>query len=76
MKLLVTGGSGFLGRRTVGYFENLGWQVFAPGHGQLDITEEAVLRNWFQEHQPEAVIHTAAISDTGACQPECAGTMA
>lgn len=68
MKLLVTGGSGFLGRRTVGYFENLGWQVFAPGHGQLDITEEAVLRNWFQEHQPEAVIHTAAISDTGACQ--------
>lgn len=68
MKLLVTGGSGFLGRRTVEYFKNLGWQVFAPGHGQLDITEEAVLRNWFQEHQPEAVIHTAAISDTGACQ--------
>ena len=68
MKLLVTGGSGFLGRRTVGYFENLGRQVLAPGHGQLDITEESALRSWFREYQPEAVIHTAAISDTGVCQ--------
>lgn len=68
MKLLLTGGSGFLGRRTAAYFEALGWQVLAPSHGALDITNEAGVRAWFRENRPEAVIHTAAVSDTGLCQ--------
>lgn len=70
MKLLVTGGTGFLGQRTAGYFETLGWQALAPGHGRLDITEDAALREWFRQNMPEAVIHTAAVSDTGLCQRE------
>ena len=68
MKLLVTGGSGFLGRRTVTCFEKLGWQVLAPGHSQLDITDAAGVRAWFKENRPDAMIHTAAVSDTGICQ--------
>lgn len=68
MKLLVTGGSGFLGRRTAAYFEQMGWQVFTPSHGELDITESTALRSWFRLHNPQAVIHTAAVSDTGLCQ--------
>ena len=70
MKLLITGGSGFLGQRAVRYFETLGWKVLAPYHSQLDITEESALREWFRNNTPEAVIHTAAISDTGLCQRE------
>ena len=70
MKLLVTGGTGFLGRRTAGYLETLGWQVLTPGRGQLDITEDAALKDWFRKNTPEAVIHTAAVSDTGLCQQE------
>ena len=70
MRLLVTGGSGFLGRRTADYLKALGWQVFAPGHDRLDITKIAELRKWFREQKPEAVIHTAAVSDTGLCQRE------
>lgn len=75
MKLLVTGGSGFLGRRTAAYFETLGHRVLAPSRGVLDITNDASVRNWFREHSPEAVIHTAAVSDTGLCQknPEWSG---
>ena len=68
MIVLVTGGSGFLGRRTVEYFENLGHFVLAPAHAELDITEESAIRAWFAENRPDAVIHTAAISDTGVCQ--------
>lgn len=67
MRLLVTGGSGFLGRRTAAHFESLGHQVLAPAHNQLDITDSAALQAWFRIHQPEAVIHTAAVSDTGLC---------
>lgn len=68
MKLLVTGGSGFLGRRTVLHFENLGWQVLSPSHRALDITDEGAVRDWLAAHRPDAVIHTAAVSDTGRCQ--------
>ena len=70
MKLLVTGGSGFLGKRTARHFEDLGWQVLAPSHGELDITDEAGLWAWFRENRPDGVIHTAAVSDTGLCQRE------
>ena len=75
MKLLVTGGSGFLGRRVAAHFMNLGWQVLTPSHSELDITDSAVLRAWFLKNRPEAVIHTAAVSDTGLCQrqPEWSG---
>ena len=68
MKLLVTGGSGFLGRRTAAYFEEQGWEVLAPKHSQLDITEAESVRTWFAENRPDAMIHTAAVSDTGMCQ--------
>ena len=68
MRLLITGGTGFLGRRTAACFQSLGFQVLTPSHGELDITGENGVRAWFREHRPEAVIHTAAISDTGLCQ--------
>lgn len=68
MKLLITGGSGFLGRRAAAHFQARGCQVLTPSHGQLDITDAASVRAWFRENRPDAVIHTAAVSDTGLCQ--------
>jgi len=70
MKLLITGGSGFLGKRAAGFFESLGFPVLTPSHSELDITREEAVLDWFREHRPEAVIHTAAISDTGLCQKQ------
>lgn len=70
MKLLVTGGSGFLGRRAAVHFEKLGWQVFAPSHKELDITDPEAVRAWFLANRPHGVIHTAAVSETGKCQQE------
>ena len=74
MKLLITGGSGFLGRRAAAYFSALGYQVLTPTHEQLDITSEEAVANWFQKHEPQAVLHCAAISDTGKCQKDPEGS--
>ena len=49
MKLLITGASGFLGRRTAVFFEQRGYQVLTPAHNQLDITEEDSVLTWFRE---------------------------
>ena len=65
MKLLVTGGSGFLGRRAKAHFAALGWEVLAPGHGQLDITDEAALRQWFREAAPAAVVPSPWVVTSG-----------
>lgn len=70
MKLLITGAAGFLGRRTAAYFRSLGFPVLTPSHREMDITQAEAVRSWFRENRPEAVIHTAAVSDTGLCQQQ------
>ena len=68
MKLLITGGTGFLGRRCAVSLDRQGFQILTPSHGELDITNREAVQNWFRENRPDGVIHTAAISDTGLCQ--------
>ncbi len=70
MKLLITGGSGFLGRRSAAHFASLGFSVLTPSHQEMDITDERAVRDFLLRERPDAVIHTAAISDTGRCQRE------
>lgn len=66
--LLITGGSGFLGRRAADHFRSLGFSVLTPSHRELDITNEQTLSHWFRQHRPDYVLHCAAVSDTGACE--------
>lgn len=68
MKLLITGSTGFLGRRAAAHFSVLGHQVLTPSRTELDITDPENITRWFLTNQPEAVIHCAAVSDTGLCQ--------
>lgn len=70
MTILITGTSGFLGRRAAAHFSELGYETLTPSHTQLDITDKTSVTAWFRQHQPHAVIHCAAISDTGRCQRE------
>lgn len=74
MKILITGSSGFLGRRAAAHFASLGFTVLAPARAHLDITDENAVQKWFQQHQPEAVLHCAAVSDTGLCQKDPEGS--
>lgn len=68
-RLLVTGASGFLGSRIVKYYSGK-WDVFAPGHSEMDITDTEKVYAVFKEFRPHAVIHSAAVSDVGKCDAE------
>ena len=74
MKILITGAGGFLGRRAAAYFRALGWQVIAPARTELDITDAAEVRRRMLQYKPQAVLHCAAVSDTGACRSDPQGT--
>ena len=64
MTILITGASGFLGRRAAEYFSSLGYDVLTPSHAQLDITDKPSVENWFRKFHPRMVLHCAAVSDT------------
>lgn len=68
-RLLVTGASGFLGSRIVKFYSGK-YDVLAPGHSEMDITDKENVYAVFQDFKPHFVIHSAAVSDVGMCERE------
>lgn len=66
-KILLTGASGFLGCRILTYYKEK-YQIFAPTHSEMNISDLDSILQYFEKHQPDIVIHCAAISDTGTCE--------
>ena len=69
MKLLITGASGFLGGRAARYFAK-NYEVVAPTHADMDITDGAAVQAYFRAERPDFVFHCGAISDVGTCEKE------
>ncbi|NND74639.1 MAG: GDP-L-fucose synthase [Ilumatobacter sp.] len=59
-RVVVTGGSGFLGRRVVDRLRAEGADVAAPGHDEYDLTEPGAATAMLAAHRPTDVIHLAA----------------
>ncbi len=74
-RVVITGGSGFIGTNTVEAFARDGWTVLNidiappkdPDHGpywrRVDILDRPALLNEFERFEPELVIHLAARTD-------------
>jgi GDP-L-fucose synthase len=61
-RVVVTGGSGFLGRRVVAALEGRGCAaVFAPRRAVYDLRDRAQVIRLYEEARPDVVIHLAAV---------------
>ena len=59
-RVVVTGGSGFLGRRVVALLESAGADVAVPRSAKYDLTMPGVAEEVIGSHDPSHVIHLAA----------------
>ena len=58
MQILLTGGSGLLGTE----LQKLESDFLAPSHEELDITDAAAVAVYIAAHQPDVILHAAAMT--------------
>jgi nucleoside-diphosphate-sugar epimerase len=59
LKLLITGGSGFIGRNLAEQYSGR-HEVLAPSRSQLDLLDAVAVRDYLETHRFDVVIHAAA----------------
>lgn len=60
-KILVTGGSGMVGRNFREHPKAAEWTVFAPSHTELDLTDYGRTLKYLEDIQPDCIIHAAGV---------------
>ena len=61
MKVLVTGGRGFLGGHVCEALMSAGHEAIPLGRSDGDLAEPGVIERLLDEHRPDAVVHLAAV---------------
>lgn len=63
-KVLLTGGSGFIGRNIIEYFANSAdYEIVAPTSTELNITEEEAVTEYLRDHHFDIVLNFAVYGD-------------
>ncbi|WP_248896428.1 SDR family oxidoreductase [Haloplanus halobius] len=81
MRVLITGGAGFVGRKLVSHLSEHGHQVVATYHTntpdveavethKLDVRDRTEVGSLIEEVSPDAVVHAAALVDADACEQD------
>lgn len=71
MRILITGGQGMLARTLVSALEaEGGYEIFAPGRAELDITNADSVTRVFADFKPGTVLHCAAYTKVDQCEDE------
>ncbi len=82
VKILITGSNGLLGQKLIQYFlKDQNFELIATSKGEnrsimqsgytyesLDITNEADVLNLLKKHQPNCILHAAAMTNVDACE--------
>lgn len=58
-RVLLTGGSGFIGRNLGPALVERGYEVLAPTHSELELADAESVRAWLERERPDAVVHSA-----------------
>ena len=61
MKVLVTGGSGMLGRSIVSELENRRIEFTAPARSELDLFDGPAVKSYISGYEPTHIVHAAAM---------------
>ena len=65
MKILLTGGSGFVGRNVKEYLQKCGYDVYAPTSSELNCLDEEKVRMHLRTQYYDVVLHFAVYGDKG-----------
>ncbi len=57
--ILLTGGSGFIGRNILESFLAEKYRIIAPRHSELELTDDGVVRDFFKKEKIDVVVHSA-----------------
>ena len=63
MKILLTGGSGFVGRNVREYLENRGFDIYAPSSTELDCLDESKVTECLKNEHYDYILHFAVYGD-------------
>lgn len=57
--ILLTGGSGFIGKNILESSLNQKYELFAPTHSQLDLVDENSVKHFFKDKYYDVILHSA-----------------
>jgi GDP-L-fucose synthase len=60
MRILVTGGSGMVGRNVLADARAADHEMLAPTRAELDLTDAAATADYVARHRPDMILHFAA----------------